>query len=173
MAHHPSTLLGSSKGISIIGILILVAVIVAALNIYAYFNPDFELSKYSFVRFMRSRADEQRKEDLAKIKEAVDTYYAETGEYPAPEGWCGRIVTVLHPEVKNAIGDYFEKGGIPQDSSFQGTHKDYLYNHVDRDTYILLAVLENQPEGSPTYDFVGCHDWPGDGIYNYRVVGGT
>jgi len=169
---YPTKHLRSQKGISIISLIILAAFAVAALNVYAYFNPGFSLSQYSVVRFFKGKVDEQRKVDLRQIKQAVDAYREENGDYPAPEGWCGRIVSVLHPEAKNAIADYFERGAIPQDPTSKGTHKDYFYKHVDRNTYVLLAVLEDVPSGTPSYNFSDCYDWPGDDVYNYRLVGG-
>ena len=172
MSYPTTRFLKSSKGISIIGIIIFIAFLVAVLNVYAYLNPGFELSKYSIVRLFKSKVDEQRKADLQVIKQAIDKYRLENDDYPAPKEWCGRIISVLHPDAKNALFDYFEQGAIPQDPAFKGTQKDYFYRHVDRNTYILLAVLEDVPSDTPTYSFEGCHDWPGDGVYNYRIIGG-
>lgn len=169
---YPTRFLKSSRGVSIVGIIIFLAFLVAVLNVYTFFNPGFELSKYSVVRLFKSRLDEQRKADLQAIKEAIDAYREQNSDYPAPKGWCGRIVSVLHPEVKDALFDYFDQGAIPQDPAFKGTHKDYFYKHVDRNTFILMAVLEDVPEDTLTYNFTGCHDWPGDNIYNYRIIGG-
>lgn len=164
-------LIKSSKGISIITIIIIAAIVVAALNAYAYFNPDFQLSRYSIVYLIRVYNDNQRKADLNKIQEAVERYYNENGSYPASDSWCGRIFSIMHPEVKDAISDYFKEAGVPQDPSFRGSNKDYFYRREDRDTYILMAVLENLPANSPTYSYGGCFDWPGGGVYNYRIIG--
>jgi len=163
--------LKSTKGISIISLIILAAVVVAVLNAYAYFNPDFQLTKYSIVRLFRARLDEQRVEDLNKIRAAVEQYYEDNNEYPAFDGFCGRIIAVLHPDVNEAIGEYFENRAIPQDPSFRGTNRDYFYRKVDRNSYILMAILEDVPAGSKTYNYERCHDWPGDGVYNYRITG--
>ena len=172
MSYPTTRFLKSPRGLSIIGIIIFIAFLVAVLNVYAYLNPGFELSKYSVVRLFKSKVDEQRKADLQAIKQAIDKYRLENDDYPAQKDWCGRIISVLHPDVKNAIFDYFEHGAIPQDPAFKGTSKDYFYRHVDRNTYILLAVLEDVPDNTPTYNFEGCHDWPGEGVYNYRIIGG-
>ena len=172
MSYPTTRFLKSPRGLSIIGIIIFIAFLVAVLNVYAYLNPGFELSKYSVVRLFKSKVDEQRKADLQAIKQAIDKYRLENDDYPAQKDWCGRIISVLHPDVKNAILDYFEHGAIPQDPAFKGTSKDYFYRHVDRNTYILLAVLEDVPDNTPTYNFEGCHDWPGEGVYNYRIIGG-
>lgn len=160
----------SSKGISVISVIILAAMVFAALNVYAYFNPDFSLRKYSLVRYLTSINDNQRKADLRKLQAAIEDYYEREGEYPAYDGWCGRIFTFMHPEVKEAISDYFSGEGIPQDPSFAGTKKDYFYWREDKNKYILMAVLERPPAGSPTYNYEGCHDWPGDDVYNYQIV---
>lgn len=171
MLLYPSKLLKSTKGISIISIIILTAVVVAALNAYAYFNPDFQLSKYSVVHLFRSYTDNDRKEDLTKIQTAIERYYDEHGEYPAYDGWCGRIISVLHPEAKDAITDYFGNDGIPQDPSVRGTGRDYFYRRGDRNNYVLMAVLEAAPVDAPTYNYSGCFDWPGNDVFNYRVEG--
>src|SRR3989344_3732387 len=115
MSYPTTRFLKSSKGTSIVGIIIFLAFLVAVLNLYAYFNPSFELSKYSVVRIFKAKVDEQRKVDLQALKQAIDKYRLENDDYPAPKDWCGRIVSVLHPEVKNALFDYFERGAIPQD----------------------------------------------------------
>lgn len=161
--------LKSAKGLSLISIIIFAALVFAGLNAYSYFDPDFTLNKVSVVYWLREFNDRQRKADLEKIQAAVDRYYDENGEYPAFDGWCGRIVTVLHPDAKNAINPYFEQG-IPQDPSFRGTHKDYFYAREDRRTYVLMAVLENVPADTPTYNYTGCFDWPGNGVYNYQIT---
>ncbi|MEX0621598.1 MAG: hypothetical protein WD187_01190 [Candidatus Woykebacteria bacterium] len=171
MPPYPTQLLKSAKGISFISVIIIFAVIFAGLNAYAYFNPEFQLNKLSFVYYLREFNDNQRKDDLNKIAAAVEKYYDENGEYPAKDGWCGRVLSVLHPEVKDAISGYFSGEGIPQDPSFRGTGEDYFYRRQDRKTFILLAKLENPPFGSPTYNYSGCYDWPGNDLFNYRVVG--
>ena len=146
------------------------AFLVAALNVYAYFNPDFQLSRYSVVHLVRAYKDKQKKADLEKIKDALEAYYDENSQYPGYDGWCGRIFAMLNPDVKDAISPYFENGDIPQDPSFKGTEKDYFYRREDRRHYVLLVVLESEPADSETYNYEGCHDWPGDNIYNYRVT---
>jgi hypothetical protein len=171
MASSLSNFFRSSKGISLITIIIIAALVVAAVNLYAYVNPDFQLSRLSFVYILRSYNDKTRKADLEKIRQAVEQYYDENGEYPAKDDWCGRIVYVMHAEVNDALAPYFGESGIPQDPSFRGTHKDYFYRREDRNEFVLLAVFENLPADSPTYDYEDCYDWPGDGVFNYRVTG--
>ena len=108
MKENFSHALKSSKGISIITIIIFAAFLVAALNAYAYFNPDFPLSQYTVNYFLGSYNDKARKADMEKLRVAVERSYDEQGEYPGWDGWCGRIVAVLHPDVKNVININFE-----------------------------------------------------------------
>jgi len=171
MILYPANLIRSSKGISLITIIILVAFLFAGLNAYAYFNPEFTLSKYTIPHLLGSFNDDKRKAELEKIQAVVEKFYDDNGEYPGRDGWCGRIITVLHPEVKDDISGYFDKNGIPQDPAFAGTSKDYFYYREDRNSYVLMAVLENPPPGSKTYNYEGCHDWPGEGVYNYQISG--
>jgi len=169
MFPYPLNLIKSSKGLSVISIIILIAFIIGVLNLYAYFNPDFQLSKYTVVYIIRDYKDKQKKKDLDNIKIAVEKYYNETKQYPASDGWCGRIYSVLYSDVNEALSPYFDDKGVPQDPSFGGTDKDYFYIKFDRRSYALMAVLENPPAGSPTYNYEACHDWPGDGVYNYKI----
>ncbi len=168
---YVTDLLKSSKGVSIITIIISAAVLVAALNLYAYFNPDFPLSQYTVNYFLGSYNDKTRKADMEKLRAAVEKSYDEQGEYPGWDGWCGRIVAVLHPDVKNAVNVYFENRAIPQDPAFRGTNKDYFYRREEKDIYVLMAVLENTPPDAKHFNYIGCHDWPGDEVYNYQIFG--
>ncbi|MEX0616789.1 MAG: hypothetical protein WD231_03210 [Candidatus Woykebacteria bacterium] len=158
----------NQKGIGIISLIIIVAFLYGALTAYSFYNPSFNLSKYTPVYFLRNFNDDNRKEDLLKIANALEAYYEENRELPGQVGFCGRIVTITIPEAKDALSPYFPSG-IPQDPANAGTGKDYFYLHKDRNTYVLLAVLENPPEGSTTYNYEDCHDWPGDNVYNYKV----
>lgn len=164
-----SKFLSNNKGIGIISIIILVAFVYAGLTAYSYFNPEFNFGKYTPIYFLKNVNDENRKKDLEEIAKALDNYYDENRNLPGGIGYCGRITTVLYPDAKTALSPYFPKG-IPQDPSEAGTHKDYFYRYEDRDTYILMAVLELPPADSPTYNFEGCHDWPGDDVYNYMIT---
>ena len=146
----------------------MLAFVYAGLTAYAYFNPSFEFAKYTPIYFLQNFRDDQRKADLEKFANALEDYYSEERELPGREGFCGRIITVLYPEAKNALSPYFPDG-IPQDPEHRGTHMDYLYRREDKDTYVLLAVLDHPPT-SDTYNFEGCHDWPGNGVYNYAVT---
>ncbi len=171
MIYPLTKLINSTKGISILTLIIIIAFVFAGFNAYAYFNPEFSLRNYSLLRFLGSYNDKNRINDLRNIQMSVERYYDENGEYPAIDGWCSRIVSILHPEAKDAIKDYFDLGGIPQDPAFRGTGKDYFYRREDRNTYVLMAVLENPAVGSKTYNYEKCHDWPGDDVYNYRLEG--
>lgn len=163
------TNLKSSKGISLISILIFSALAYAGLNVYAYFNPEFQLNKITPIFFLREYRDNQRKDHLEQISKAVEQYYVENGEYPTFNKWCGRVISITHPDLKITIASYFKNNGIPQDPSFRGTGQDYFYRREDRNNYVLLARLENLPTDSPTFNYEGCFDWPGDDIFNYQV----
>jgi hypothetical protein len=171
MNRHFISLLKPSKGVSIISIIIFGAILVAALNAYAYFNPDFPLSKYSVNYFLTSYNDRVRKADLEKIRVAIEKYYDDNDEYPGYNGWCGRIVSLMQPEVKDSINAYFPSKAIPQDPSFRGTNKDYFYLREDKDVYVLMGVFENPSSSVEYYNYEDCHDWPGDDVYNYQIIG--
>jgi len=167
---HEKKKFRNQQGIGIISIIIILAFIYAGLTVYAYFNPSFDFKKYTPVYFLSGYRDDTRKADLEKIADALDVYYQENRNLPGTEDFCGRIVTVVNPEAKDALGPYFTDG-IPQDPENGGTNKDYFYLREDKDTYVLLAALDSPPS-SETYNYEGCHDWPGDGFYNYKVTNG-
>lgn len=161
------------KGIGIVGIIIFLAFLFAILNLYAYFNPNFSLARYSPINYLRTQRDDQRKADLAKLQEGVKKYYEEHGnKYPGTESSCGRIVAILHSQVLDQLKPYFPPNQLPQDPSFGGTNKDYFYAKTETG-YVLMAVLEVPPviseEEKSRFNFKGCYDWPGDNVYNYRV----
>ncbi|MDP2671386.1 MAG: hypothetical protein Q8P13_02880 [bacterium] len=162
------------KGLGLIGIIILLALIFAALNVYSYYNPSFSLSKYSLFNFIRAKKDETRKNDLKRLQEALQRYYDKNGNtYPGTIGVCGRIVSVLHSEVITVLKPYFPENEFPADPSFSGTYKDYFYTKLPNEGYALMAVLEIPPtiaaDEKDRYNFVRCYDWPGNGVYNYRL----
>lgn len=169
MRNSPRSAIESQSGISIVGIIIILSLLALAYNAYAYFNPDTMLSRYSMMYFLNQYYDNQREKDLEKIKVVLVDYFNKNSELPAKDGWCGRMVSILHPEVMNEISPYFGSGGIPQDPSRRGTHIDYFYKKVDRDTFVILAKMDNLPSSSEKYNYSGCYDWPGDDIYNYKV----
>ena len=158
----------NQQGIGIIGIIIILAFFYAGLTAYSYFNPSFQLARYTPTALLNKAQDDQRVKDLEKIAQALDQYYDENRELPGQVGFCSRIVTVVYPTAKDELSPYFPEG-IPQDPEHGGTHKDYFYLREDKDSYILLAVLDNPPT-SETYNYEDCHDWPGDGVYNYLVT---
>lgn len=165
-------MIDNQKGLSAVTVIIFVAVVFAALNAYAYFNPDFSLSKYSPLNYFRIKQDDKRIADLKALEAAVIKYYDENNQMPARDGWCGRISGVLHPEFRKDIENYFPNAEPPQDPLRGGSPKDYFYYRVDRTTYILMAVLDIQREqglDTSKYNFSGCHDWPGDNVYNYQI----
>jgi hypothetical protein len=163
----------NQQGIGIVGLIIFLALVFAVLNLYAYFNPNFSLSKYSPVNYLKNQRDEQRRKDLESLQVAVQKYYEEHGnKYPGSPGGCGRIVAVLHSQVLDSLTPYFPPNDFPQDPSFQGTNKDYFYARTETG-YVLMASLETAPEipeeEKSSYNFKSCYDWPGDDVYNYRL----
>ncbi len=162
--------LSSEKGFSVVALILLAALLFGALNLYAYFNPSFTLSQYTVVALLENLSDRERKQELKTIAEAVEKYYEEHQEYPASNGWCGRVLSILNPDVTNALSPYFQNGGIPQDPKYPGTNKDYFYVREHKDSFALLAVLESSKD-SPTYHYDDCTEWPGDNVFNYRVTG--
>ncbi len=166
-------ILGSEKGFSIIGFIFLFALAFAALNAYAYFNPKSDLSKYTLVNILNNTRDRQRIRDLKTLEAAVVAFYDKNNQMPTVDGWCGRISTVLHPEFILETKAYLPNYMLPHDPTYANSSKDYFYYRVDRSRYILMAVLdtpsENYVDNRADYNFVKCHDWPGNYIYNYQL----
>lgn len=162
----------SQKGISAISVIIFLAVAMAVLAAYSYYNPSFTLSKYSPLNYFRVQQDDKRVDDLKALESAITKYYDENSEMPTRDGWCGRISGVLHPEFRNAVAFDFPNGEPPQDPLRPNSPKDYFYYRVDRSHYVLMAVLEvprDQGLSAEQYNFANCHDWPGDNIYNFQL----
>ncbi|HEY4694368.1 MAG TPA: hypothetical protein VIH52_00120 [Candidatus Nanoarchaeia archaeon] len=161
------------RGFGLISLLIFAAIVFAAANIYSYYNPEFSLSKYSPINFLRSKRDEIRVNDLKTLEKAIVDYYNDNNQMPAFDGWCGRLSSVLHPEFSLQIKPYLENQELPHDPSTGNTGTDYFYYRVDRSRYILMAVMElpaeDGGEGKYIYNFKNCHDWPGNDIYNYQI----
>lgn len=158
------------KGFGVISLIILLALIFAVLNAYAYYNPAFSLAKYSPLNYFRLKLDEERAKDLGLLEKAISAYYEEHNVLPASDDWCGRISGVLHPEFGLAIQGYFPNNDFPNDPAHGNSNKDYFYYRVDRSHYVLMAVFDiPKKDPSVQYNFSGCHDWPGDDIYNYQV----
>ena len=162
------SLMGNQKGIGVISIIIIIAFAYGGLTAYSYFYPSFNLAKYTPVNFLSGYRDKERIEELEKIAVALDDIYEEERNLPGSVDYCTRILQVLRPAVKNALSPYFPDG-IPQDPVHGGTDMDYFYLREDKNTYVLLAVLDSPPTNE-VYNFEGCHDWPGDDIYNYIVT---
>jgi hypothetical protein len=162
----------SQKGISAVSLILLAALVLALLNVYAYFNPNFSLARYSPLNYFKLKQDEIRIRDLNTLQKAIGQYYDDNSQMPTNDGWCGRISGVLHPELKDALVPYLGRDGLPSDPLRGGTEKDYFYYRVDRSHYVLMADLEvpkDQGLAKEKYNFIGCHDWPGDNVYNYQI----
>lgn len=160
--------INNQRGIGIISIIIIIAFVYGGFTLYAYFYPSFNLAKYTPVNYLSGFRDDERKEELEKIADTLDSIYEEERNIPGNIGYCTRIVQVLYPAAKDALSPYFPEG-VPQDPVHGGTNKDYFYLKEDKDTYVLLAVLDKPPTDE-TYNYEGCNDWPGDDIFNYIVT---
>lgn len=160
----------NQQGFGWIGVIITLAIIVALLNAYAYYNPSFSLAQYSPLNYFRLKLDEERIKDLKSLEKAILSYYEENSEMPATDNWCGRISGVLHPEFAEAVKGYFKNDDTPNDPTRGNSDKDYFYYRVDRAHFILMAALEvPKTDTKGKYNYIGCHDWPGDDIYNYQL----
>jgi hypothetical protein len=160
----------NQKGFGIIGFIILLAFVFALVNVYAYFNPTFSLAKYSPLNYFRMKLDEKRVSDLKDLEKAVLAYYSDHNQMPATDGWCGRITGLLHPEFTLAVQDYLPNKVVPKDPTHSGDFNDYFYYRVDRDHYILMASLDVPTvDTKGKYNYIKCHDWPGDDVYNYQL----
>lgn len=157
------------QGFGLISLIILLAVIFAALNVYSYYNPKFSLAKYSPLNYLRAKRDEVRVKDLKTLEKAIIAYYNDKGEVPATDSWCGRINSVLHPEVDDQIRPYINTTSLPHDPSPNEYDQDYFYYRQDKRHYVLMAVLELPKNGNQGLNIKGCHDWPGDNVYNFRL----
>lgn len=159
------------KGIGLISIILVCAVIFALLNVYAYYNPNFSLSRYSPLNYLKAKRDETRINDLKKLEGAILAYAEDHNALPTSDGWCGRFAAVLHPEFATEVKPYLEKEELLHDPIYSNTNRDYFYYRVDKRHYILMAALELPKEDTKgKYNYVRCHDWPGDDIYNYRLT---
>ncbi len=160
----------NQKGFGVISAIIVLALIFAGLNAYAYYNPSFSLAKYSPLNYFRMKLDEERIKDLKGLEGAILSYYEEKGEMPANDGWCGRISGVMHPEFAEAVKGYFPNDDMPNDPTHGNSNDDYFYYRVDRAHFILMAALDVPKEDTKgKYNYTGCHDWPGNDIYNYQI----
>lgn len=159
------------KGIGLVSIVIFVAVIFSLLNVYAYYNPNFSLARYSPLNYLKAKRDETRIKDLKKLEKAIIAYFETNRTLPTSDGWCGRFSSLLHPDFATEIKPYLEEQELPHDPLYPNTDKDYFYYRVDKHNYILMAVLEVPKENTTgKYNYEKCHDWPGNDVYNYRLT---
>ena len=158
------------RGIGLISIIILIAIVFALLSVYSYYNPTFSLAKYSPLNFFRMKLDEKRMSDLESLQKAVLAYYEDNNQMPAADGWCGRITGVMHPEFTQAVEKYLPKQEVPKDPTHSGNFSDYFYYRVDKNHYILMAALDvPKVDTKGKYNYLKCHDWPGDDVYNFQL----
>ena len=102
--------------------------------------------------------DSRRKQDLASISKALDTYYNDYGVYPGDTNgyiWgCG--LDGIH--ICN-WGDPWQDGNgtlymnsLPQDPA---SNQHYLYDRVSDHSYYLFARLENELDGDAAVNAAG------------------
>lgn len=168
------------KGFGLISLIILVAVIFALLNVYAYYNPSFSLSKYSPLNFLKAEHDKQRVKDLQTLQTGIENYYNDKNTMPGSS--CGRISGVLHPGFISDIESYLphftnNSNNVPSDPIYGNSDHDYFYYRYDNSHYLLMAVMELSSDGNGGLNGIGntlfshsCHDWPGNDIYNYKLT---
>lgn len=130
------------SGLTIIELLIVIAIL-AILVLFALvaLNPQAQMSKAK---------DAQRKSDLSKLKNVLEDYYNDYGQYP-DSLTCGE-------EMK----PYLDK--IPCDPE---TETSYLYSASTSPTsYLIYTTLTNPSD--PSIDEIGCSEGCGPGCaYNY------
>ena len=109
---------------------------------------------------MKSR-DSRRKQDLANVSKALETYYNDYGEYPASANGliagCGtdgaENCSWGSPWTDDQSTLYMS--ALPQDPA---SNQNYFYHQVNKNSYYLFTRLENELDkdaatdaGSPSY----------------------
>lgn len=125
--------------------LIEVLVVIAILGILA------SLVSGNLINSMKRGRDSKRKEDLQQIKNALEMYYEDNGQYP-PDNKVVFGSPFVHPSIATKV--YMQK--LPQDPS-----SGYTYEYVptivdDRVTaYHILSHIENGEDKGPGVRFEG------------------
>lgn len=140
----------TTSGFTIVELLIVIVVvaILAAITVVAYNGIQ-----------TRTR-DSIRKNDIAAIVKAVELFKADNGEPPpvGNTGWCSQISNPIYPQVLNALKPYMNNK-VPQDLSFAGTYRDYIYQRFGS-SFRVAAELEES-------------DLTDDGIPSCSVISNT
>ena len=98
---------------------------------------------------MKSR-DSRRKQDLANISKALETYYNDYGEYPASVGGLIAGCDQDGAEKCGWGGPWIDDKGtlymsaLPQDPA---RNQNYFYYLLNDNSYYLFARLENELDG--------------------------
>ena len=127
-------------GFTLIELLVVIAIIAILISV----------GSVSYTRSLKLSRDSKRKTDLEQIRQALETYRAETGAYPATATW--------KTDLTNPTEVYINS--IPQDPK-EGTYT-YTYARNSTTTYTLCATLEVTPPATYTKP-TGCST-------NYGVV---
>lgn len=130
------------KGFTLIELLVVIAIIAILISVGAV----------SYTRSLKLSRDSRRKTDLEQIRQALETYRAETGVYPSNAQYTS-TPSILVTSYINAL---------PLDPKQDGITYTYSYNRTSTTTYTLCATLEVTPPTTYTKP-AGCST-------NYGVV---
>ncbi len=123
-------------GVTLIELLIVIAVVaIIAGTMLTLINP---------IKYIQRGRDTQRKADIAMIKQAIELYRSDVGQYPttAKLSSCGAS-TSLTAVVNSQTVKYLSK--IPCDPKAGNV---YEYSTPDGSTYTIRACLENTSDTS-------------------------
>jgi len=107
----------------------------------------------NFFTSLKKGRDARRKTDLKEIKNALELYYQDYGEYPEP--------TYMNFGSSFSRGNktYFQK--LPQDPLEKCSYK---YMRTDSQTYYLLSTIENSQDSGPGVSQTGYRDPNNPGV---------
>ncbi len=109
------------KGFTLIELLVVIAIIAILISVGAV----------SYTRSLKLSRDSKRKTDLEQIRQALETFRAETGAYPTTGSWKSDLST-----------DSVYINAIPQDPKEDGLTYTYTYTRGATPTvYSLCATL--------------------------------
>ena len=113
------------------------------------------LGLMAFGTIQQKSRDSRRKQDLANISKALDTYYNDYGVYPADSSGiilgCGLdgIEACDWGDVWEDDNGTLYMSALPQDPA---NNQDYYYDQIDDNSYYFFARLENELDGDVALD---------------------
>ncbi len=116
------------------------------------------LGLMGFGTVQQKSRDSRRKQDLANISKALDTYYNDYGIYPDDTGGYILGCGINGAEVCNWGDPWQDDNGtlyissLPQDPA---SNQHYYYDQVDDHSYYLFARLENELDGDAAVNGIG------------------